>query len=133
MAVVMGSGNTSITGSVDAVPIVKVVTWITGQGDNTNVTLGTVPGTKKWSIVGASLSWSAGGAATKYCSLQANGVNLLGLALQLSATSGNLATSEAWNYGQCPVLAAGQTIVLINTNGANYPAIACVQYIEEDA
>lgn len=133
MGVNLSTGQVTIPASttLQVVSAIRTVNLLYGSADNTDLTLGTVPAGKVWYIIGASLSNQNGGASAKYPRIEVNGKAILATAQHTGSGSPSIANS--WAYGQCPTAAEGETIVLKNTNGANYPAYATVQYIEGGA
>ncbi|NTW33427.1 MAG: hypothetical protein HGB12_12535 [Bacteroidetes bacterium] len=131
MAFTISTGKTEATGTFSLINNIYTLTSISGTADNTNTTLGTVPANKKWTIINANFSAVNGAGSIKYITISANGNTIAAGEIYSGVGTGKENVSKSWIYGQAPVITAGQTIVLNNTNGAGYPAVAQIDYIEE--
>lgn len=138
MAVVMSSGNTSITGNVDATFTytagVKTINLLAATRNTTGTsTLGTVPANKKWSILSIALSADiSGGSAEKSGRVELNSVIAAKISGYSTVNQSGLSKVIMWQYGLCPMLAAAETATLI-TDGTEVYAAAEISYVEDDA
>jgi hypothetical protein len=130
MSLVYGTGQAYVTGgnvtaNIGSISFVEVaVTAVTGIKDgNGSATIATVPASKKWYIVGAYLA-GYGTTGTYTAALQLNGTSLL----LINGMAGGV-INQSWNYLQCPTIAAGQTVTLVNNN-AGMTSSAGITYIE---
>jgi len=103
---------------------------ISGAGINNTVTLGTVTALKTWRIIGIQLCCNAG-ADNQTATIQLNGVTIAYLFVRPGAGGAPAVatTSQKFDYANCPVGTAGQTVTLVSAVSANTSAV--VQYIEE--
>lgn len=131
MALTLSNGTQNITGSVTSTAEEVTVTTVEGSADNTDLTLGTVGAGKKWYILNATLSFFNSNSTSNIAKLKANAQTILQVRSNVVDQNNNIA--QKWTYKQCPVITAGQTLVLANSNGANYPCYVTVQYAEVTA
>ena len=122
------SGTVNITGQVTATPGTHNTRVLLPSGTVTNqtVTMGTVPASKTWRIISASLCIQAG--TETAASISLNGVHLLDGSMYATATN-SVWTSVVFPYDVAPTIAATQTITC--TCGLNGKAWANIVYIEE--
>ena len=129
------TGRTSVTGNVTAVASKTSATIVSAtQAGSGSTTLGTVGAGKVWRVIGVALSGNSAGVnnGTATAVLKLNNAEVLGVTIMGTSTIYNT-NSNAMNfdYGACPVLTAGQTIV-VTCSQATY-AHASAIYVEESA
>lgn len=127
------TGLTSVTGTVTSTAQVKRPTNFYAQsGSNQTITLGTVPASKKWTLLQNSLCCSTAGAANGSITLNMNGQPVDFCYISgTTGVEGNGTTCHEYDYNQAPQIAATQTVTLVISAGCN--ASGSVQIIEEDA
>lgn len=139
MAAQLAIGNVDITGSVTATVTATKVTLSTFSIDRSGsgtTNTGNVPTSKVWRIISIQIAASYTGTTTTNLALNPVASSYSGsLASVNFAGSGTQLDSKvayfSWDYGCCPVLAAGASIDVIS--GANQTARVVIGYIEEAA
>lgn len=139
MAVGVQSGSVNVNGTVTAVgtftPTKNTAAFAMGAAANQTTTIGTVPASKVWRIIGVALSLdvSVNSGQTAILNLAGSPIlELRGVADAASAAGGAGGYSMAFDYTACPVLTAGQTATVVS-NHANAFAYGTIVYVEEAA
>jgi len=131
MSFQFNKGTVNVTGSVTSTVTKYTGTIITGTKVGVgNTTIGTVGAGKTWRIIGVHLE-SGLGASSAVVGLALNGIEVLSFNIQNTAATMNANPSSSLNfdYGACPVLTTGQTVVIVNTSSSN--TVANCIYVEE--
>jgi len=131
VAIVAGNLNTVVTVNPTKYDAALITGTRAVTGSSGDVTLGTVPASRKWRIIAMNLACGMQGAAGNGTGqIRLNGVNALTLAAN---GAGEAATSLSFGFDACPTLTAGQLVVvrgeLLATNAPTVSAN--VYYIEE--
>lgn len=132
MAVVMSSGNTSVTGNVTAVEAVANATPLSGAlTPNATTVIGTVPANKKWTIISIFLQQDNTGAVVAGSSIRLNGVAAVSCRTNGLNTATISTAALNLSYGNGFLLTAGQTIDTVVA--ANVQGAYSIAYVEEAA
>lgn len=124
-----------VAGAFDNIKRTATIIQATRHSSAGNTTIGTVPAGRVWRILSVSGSALFGATAAEAGGLIAlNGITVIYLSVGgLVAQKTNTSNTVTWSYSACPVLTAGQTVVLTSESAGIALLQGTVTYIDESA